>query len=329
MAAMLIGRAFKSVRNSSNLAVRARSLCTTSAARQPESDTQASESSSSSSSFTFEKENEKPILVKAPNTRRNNDSESVTMPTSFMTGSIVGKRFYKKVTTREADDGNGWTVMLDYRTLKTPSKRPLKLRSVALAKAIAAEWEYQLTEGIRPFTMPLMRLACTALERVPLTRSKIIEHLARKLHQDLVFFRAPEDNDLTSDVHEIQVESIDPLLEWVESKFGVKPKVYSSIFGGKQDDKLVKAVEDLLKKTNDGELASIDALQASAHSIVIALGIFCGKLQIDDAIKLIRLEEDLQVDKWGLVEGGHDIDIADLKVQIASATVFLALSRDN
>jgi ATP synthase F1 complex assembly factor 2 len=246
-----------------------------------------------------------------------------------MTGSIVGKRFYKKVTTREADDGNGWTVMLDYRTLKTPSKRPLKLRSLALAKAIAAEWEYQLTEGIRPFTMPLMRLACTALERVPLTRSKIIEHLSRKIHQDLVFFRAPEDNDLTSDVHDIQVESIDPLLEWIESEFRVKPKVYSSIFGGKQDDKLVKAVEELLKKTNDGELASIDALQASAHSIVIALGIFCGKLQIDDAIKLIRLEEDLQVDKWGLVEGGHDIDVADLKVQISSATVFLALSREN
>uniref|UniRef100_A0A0D3EA53 Uncharacterized protein n=1 Tax=Brassica oleracea var. oleracea TaxID=109376 RepID=A0A0D3EA53_BRAOL len=85
---------------------------------------------SSSSPFTFDKENEKPILVKAPNPRRNNDADSVTMPTSFMTGSIVGKRFYKKVMTREADDGNGWTVMLDYRTLKTPSMRPLKLPSL-------------------------------------------------------------------------------------------------------------------------------------------------------------------------------------------------------
>ncbi|KFK33079.1 hypothetical protein AALP_AA6G327700 [Arabis alpina] len=320
MAAMLIGRVLNSAKNSHFL-LRSRSFCTTSLARESDSD------SSSSSSFTFDKE--KPILVKAPNARRNNDSDSVTMPTSFMTGSIVGKRFYKKVTTREADDGNGWSVMLDYRTLKTPSKRPLKLPSLALANAIAIEWEYQLTEGIRPFTMPLMRLACTALERVPLTRSKIIEHLSRKLHQDLVFFRAPEDNDLTTDVHDIQVERIDPLLKWVESEFGVKPKLYSSIFGGKQDDKLVKAVEDWLKKTNDGELASIDALEASAHSIVIALGVFCGKLQINDAIQLIRLEEDLQVDKWGLVEGGHDIDIADLKVQISAATVFLALSREN
>ncbi|WZZ57373.1 hypothetical protein YC2023_057480 [Brassica napus] len=59
---------------------------------------------------SFDKGNEKHILVKAPNPRRNNDSDSVTMPTSFMTGLIVGKRFYKKVMTREADDGNGWAV---------------------------------------------------------------------------------------------------------------------------------------------------------------------------------------------------------------------------
>jgi len=56
-------------------------------------------------------------------------------------------------------------------------------------------------DGIRPFTMPLMRLACTALERVPLTRNKIIENLMKKFNQDLVFCRAPEDNELTSDVH--------------------------------------------------------------------------------------------------------------------------------
>jgi chaperone required for assembly of F1-ATPase len=35
-------------------------------------------------------------------------------------------------------------VMLDYRTLKTPAKRPLKLPTVALANAIAAEWDYQV-----------------------------------------------------------------------------------------------------------------------------------------------------------------------------------------
>ncbi|KAL0450740.1 UNVERIFIED_CONTAM: hypothetical protein Slati_1630400 [Sesamum latifolium] len=189
-------------------------------------------------------------------------SSSVTMPMSFMTGSIVGKRFYQKVTTREA--GGGWSVMLDYRTLKTPSKRNLRCPTLALAKAIAAEWEYQQTDGIRPFTMPLMKLACTALERVPLTRAKIIEHLMKKFHQDLVFSRAPRDNDLTKDLRELQVEKFSPLIKWVESEFGFKPVVYTSFFGGKQEEGLVKAVENLLKKTDDCELAAIDAIAAAA-----------------------------------------------------------------
>lgn len=48
--------------------------------------------------------------------------------------------------------------------------------------------------------MPLMQLACTAFERVPVTRPKIIEHLMKKFPQDLVFCRAPGDNVLTSGV---------------------------------------------------------------------------------------------------------------------------------
>lgn len=92
-----------------------------------------------------------------------------------------------------------------------------------------------------------------------------------------------------------QVEKIDPLLDWVKSEFGFKPIVYTSIFGGKQEDGLIRAVEDLLKKTDDCELAAIDAMAAAGHSLIIAIAIFRGKLQIEEALELIRLEEDLQV----------------------------------
>ncbi|PIN07021.1 F1-ATP synthase assembly protein [Handroanthus impetiginosus] len=266
------------------------------------------------------------IYIQGPQ-KKSPASSSVTMPMSFMTGSIVGKRFYKNVTTREAEDGNGWNVMLDYRTLKTPSKRNLKCPTLALAKAIAAEWEFQQTEGIRPFTMPLMKLACTALERVPVTRPKIIEHLMKKFHQDLIFCHAPRDNDLTKDVRGLQVEKFGPITKWMESEFSFKPVVYTSFFGGKQEQGLVNAIENLLKKMDNCELAAIDAIAAAAHSLVIAIVMFRGRLDIEQAIELIRLEEDFQVDRWGLVEGGHDVDIADLRVQISSAAVFLGLSR--
>jgi hypothetical protein len=42
--------------------------------------------------------------------------------------------------------------------------------------------------------------------------------------------------------------------------------IYSSFFGGKQEDGLVMAIEKLLKKTDDCELAAIDAIAASAQS---------------------------------------------------------------
>lgn len=50
-----------------------------------------------------------------------------------------------------------------------------------------------------------------------------------------------------------------------------------------------------------------------------------GHLGIHDAIVAARLEETYQMDEWGLVEGGHDIDIADMQVRIAGPTVFLRL----
>jgi len=154
---------------------------------------------------------------------------------------------------------------------------------------------------------------------------------------------------------EKQKEKIDPILEWVDTEFGFKPIVYTTFFGGKQDEGLAKAVETVLKKATDCELASIDAMAAAAHSLVIPLAIFRERLGIEEAIELIRLEEDhqvfipqpsfpplfriicplfhleifecTQVDRWGLVEGGHDVDIADLKVQMSSAVVFLELTR--
>nr|GFA29867.1 retrovirus-related Pol polyprotein from transposon TNT 1-94 [Tanacetum cinerariifolium] len=88
--------------------------------------------------FTFSSEDKKDeIMIKG---RKPAPPTSVTMPMSFMTGSIVGKRFYKQVTTREADDGVGWSVMLDYRTLKTPSKRPLKYKVML----IKLKWIYKV-----------------------------------------------------------------------------------------------------------------------------------------------------------------------------------------
>lgn len=81
----------------------------------------------------------------------------------------------------------------------------------------------------------------------------------------------------------------------MESEFGYKPVVNSSFFGQKQEEGLSKAVENVLKEADDCELAAVDAIAAAAHSLVIAVALVRGRLQIEQAIELARLEEDLQV----------------------------------
>ena len=55
--------------------------------------------------------------------------------------------------------------------------------------------------------------------------------------------------------------------------------------------------------------------------------VFClqGYLTVDQAIVGARVEESFQIEEWGLVEGGHDIDIADTKARVAAPAVFMRL----
>ena len=50
-----------------------------------------------------------------------------------------------------------------------------------------------------------------------------------------------------------------------------------------------------------------------------------GRLSLEAGLAAARLEEELQIEEWGLVEGGHDIDIADLRVRVAAPSVFVRL----
>lgn len=50
-----------------------------------------------------------------------------------------------------------------------------------------------------------------------------------------------------------------------------------------------------------------------------------GRLGVQEAIAAARLEESYQIGEWGLVEGGHDIDIADAQVRVAAPSLFIRL----
>ena len=70
------------------------------------------------------------------------------------------RRFYKTVTVTGDN-----AIALDGKPIKTPMKAALRLPARVLAEAVAAEWEAQGAE-INPASMPLTRLANTAIDRV-------------------------------------------------------------------------------------------------------------------------------------------------------------------
>src|SRR5579884_903042 len=97
------------------------------------------------------------------------------------------KRVYDRVETRPAD--GGWGVALDERPVRTPARNPLVVPTEALAAALAAEWDAQQGE-IRPATMPLTRLAATAIDRTAAQRDLVIRDTANYAATDLVCYRA-------------------------------------------------------------------------------------------------------------------------------------------
>lgn len=72
-------------------------------------------------------------------------------------------------------------------------------------------------------------------------------------------------------------------------------------------------------------LAAIEQLVTTSKSLVIAAAVLHGRLSVADAVKAARLEEDFQLEDWGMVEAGHDLDIADTHTRIGAPAVLTKL----
>jgi chaperone required for assembly of F1-ATPase len=61
------------------------------------------------------------------------------------------------------------------------------------------------------------------------------------------------------------------------------------------------------------------------QSLITALAIFKRHITAKEAMEICRLEEEFQINNWGLVEGGHDLDRVNCAVKLSSASFLLYL----
>lgn len=61
------------------------------------------------------------------------------------------------------------------------------------------------------------------------------------------------------------------------------------------------------------------------QSLITAMALFKRHISASEAMELSRVEEEFQIGRWGLVEGGHDLDRVNCRVNLSSASFLLWL----
>jgi ATP synthase F1 complex assembly factor 2 len=254
-------------------------------------------------------------------------STSASSPSGHTAADAPQKKFLPKffkdvsVTVSATDPSKYEIVFDDKHTLKSPAKSPFVIPSKALAHGIAAEWAWQKNR-VDPETMPLMQLAATAIDQ-PQSAEVIASSLCAFLPTDPVLCR--EDDVTKSDLVAAQNMVLQPYLDFVNMQLGTKLRASTSIVGAAVSKRDVGLVYEYLMNLDAWKLCALMELSSACKSVCMAIGGASGGFSVEQVIRASRVEEDYQIEQWGLVEGGHDIDLADSQVRIRSPMVFLDL----
>ncbi|MEJ6399391.1 ATP12 family chaperone protein [Yoonia sp. 208BN28-4] len=202
------------------------------------------------------------------------------------------KRFWKQAEAVETD--GGFTVQLDGRAVKTPAKTTLVVPSLAMAQAIAAEWDAQ-EDAINPLTMPVTRGANAALDKVATQFDEVVDLLADYADSDLLCYRATGPDALVAR----QAEKWDPLLDWAANTIGARLFVGEGVMHVPQTRDALATFKSQLTALTPFQLTAAHDLISLSGSIVLALAVMRGHLDPDAAWLLSRVDEHWQIEQWG------------------------------
>ena len=202
------------------------------------------------------------------------------------------KRFYEEVTI--ARSGEGWSILLDGRPVRTPARNPLDLPTEALAKAVAAEWREQ-GERVDPRSMPLTGLANAAIDRVAPDPEAFARSLALYGESDLLCYRAEGPRPLV----ERQALAWDPLLAWARRRFDCELEVTEGIVHRAQPQSTLDRLRRAVAARHPFALAAMSPLVTISGSLVVALAVAEGEIGLDQAWEAATIDEAWQAENWG------------------------------
>src|SRR5439155_18459126 len=204
------------------------------------------------------------------------------------------RRFYAHAGAVEAPDG--FAFVLDDKPVRTPSGRALVAPNREIAEAIVAEWDAQ-QETIDPLTMPLTRLANSIIDAVVDQVEAVTEDIARYFGSDLLFYRAGDPEALVAR----EAAHWDPIVFWAADTLGAHFILAEGIVHVRQPDSAISTARAALP-ADPWSIAALHVVTTLTGSALLALALLRGVLDQDQVWAAAHVDEDWNIEKWGVDE---------------------------
>jgi chaperone required for assembly of F1-ATPase len=227
------------------------------------------------------------------------------------------KRFYTRAGFAEA--GDGFAITLDDKMVRTPSRQSLTVPARAIAEAVVAEWEAQ-QDFINPMTMPLTRLANSVIDAVGDNAQAVADDIGKYFGTDLLFYRAGHPEPLVAR----EAEVWDPILFWAADNFGAHFILAEGIIHVAQPEAALAAARATLPR-DPWTLAALHLVTTITGSALLAVALLRGHLDADQVWAAAHVDEDWNIEHWGVDEEVAVRRAAKLVDYRAAASVLKAL----
>jgi chaperone required for assembly of F1-ATPase len=204
------------------------------------------------------------------------------------------QRFYARAGFVETADG--FAITLDDKPVRTPSKRALTAPTREIAEAIAAEWEAQ-KELIDPLSMPMTRFANSVIDGVVERAEAVADDAAKYLGSDLLFYRAGHPEALVAR----EARHWDPVVFWAAETLGAHFILTEGIVHVRQAEAAIVAARAAFP-TDPWSIAALHVVTTLTGSALLALALLHGVLDADRVWAAAHVDEDWNIEKWGIDE---------------------------
>ena len=201
------------------------------------------------------------------------------------------KRFWTGSAIEAAQDG--FSILLDGRSIKTPGGGAMVLPSRPLTEAIRAEWD-AVTDHVNFEAMPLTRLAFTAIDRMPNVVDDTVAEVLRYAETDLLAYPSDYPQALIAR----EAAAWRPWLDWAAGE-GLVIHQNTTLIHRPQPAETLVNLEARVRAMTAFEQAGLMSAVPLLGSVVLALALYSGRLGGAEAFAVSRVGENFQAETWG------------------------------